>query len=135
MANGTLKELTTAQMAKICYGAWWDLDFINDMVAAWEPFDNLPEPLKTLEVGQVEAIIENIRIRPHELHEKFKVTVQNMVAEGQLEENIIARLKPYMIPFVGLSVINQTKFRLQVQLTRILMRHNKNVERSKKRPR
>jgi hypothetical protein len=133
MTNGTLKELTTAEIARIIYNSWLVFHKTVDAVTPWEPYDSLPEPLKALEVAQVEAIINKMRLRPHELHENLVVTVQNIVAEGQLDEKISFRLAPYMIPFSGLGIELKTRFRLQVQLARILLRHNRNVKRQAKR--
>jgi len=132
--TSTLKELTTTEMAQIIYTSWLELEKVTDPVTPWQPFDSLNNELKALEVAQVERIIKNIRLRPHELHQYFKVTGQKLIADGALDENIIARLNIYMIPFGGLGIVQKTRFRLQVQLTRILMRHNRNVTREEKRP-
>lgn len=135
MGNGTLKELTTAEMAKIIYNSMREMDLVTQEVTTWPPFDSLEMELIPLFVGQTEAIINNIRIRPHELHQHFKVTAQQMIANTNPAQNILDKLAPYMIPFQALSEIEKTKFRLQVQLARILMRHNRNVKRAIQRQR
>lgn len=135
MGNGTLKELTTADMAKIIYNSGREIDLVTQKVTTWPPFDSLEMELVPLFVSQVEAIINNIRLRPHELHQHFKVTAQQMIANLAPAQNILDKLEPYMIPFQALSEIEKTKFRLQVQLARVLMRHNRNVKRAEKRQR
>jgi hypothetical protein len=137
MANdsSTLKELTTGEMVRIIYTTWRELYLVADPVTPWEPFNELDPALYALETAQVEALIANVRTRPNELHQIFKVTGQKMISDLVVNENIIARLKPYMIPFERLPAIDKTKFRLQVQLTRTLMRHNRNVKRYQKRQR
>lgn len=133
MTNGTLKELTPEEIARIVYNSWLELVMAHGSVAPWQPFDSLPEPLKALEMIQIEHIIGNIQARPHELHAFYRVTGQKMIRDTAPGENIIANLEPYMIPFTGLDIIRQTRFRLQVQLTRTLLRHNRNVKRAQKR--
>lgn len=133
--SSTLKELTTAEITQIIYTAWRELALVTDEVTPWEPFDTLDNTLKALEMAQTQAIIDNPALRPFQLHEQFKVTAQQMIKAVAPNENIIARLNAYMIPFRALSLAAKTKFRLQAQLGRVLMRHNKNVERSKKRQR
>jgi hypothetical protein len=133
--TSTLKELTTAEITQIIYTAWRELALVTDEVTAWEPFDSLDNTLKALEMAQIEAIIDNPALRPFQLHEQFKVTGQEMIKAVAQNENIIARLNAYMIPFRALSLAMKTKFRLQVQLGRVLSRHNKNVKRNQKRQR
>lgn len=135
MTNGTLKELTPEDMARIAYTAWQDLAQVTGEVADWPAYDSLPEQLKGLETLQIDHITANIKLRPHQLHEYYKVTGQKMIRDLNLDDNIIAKLDAYMIPFSLLSVINQTRFRLQVQLARTLLRHNRNVKRAQKRQR
>lgn len=81
------------------------------------------------------AIIEDPGIRPRELHEKWVVTTQQMIADNALDEKNVARLKPYMVSFNELSLDKQTEYRLQVQLIRNLVRYNRNGERAHKRQR
>ena len=80
-------------------------------------------------------IIENQGIKPMELHDNWVVTTAKMIEENDVEENNIAKLRPYMISFKELPLNMQTMYRLQVQLTRQLTRHNRNVNRQKKRER
>jgi hypothetical protein len=131
-SSSTLKELTPIEMAAIIHASISELATIADTVTAWAPFDSLPKYVKELHVLQVTAIIDNQRVRPNELHQIFKVTGQKWIAAGTVEDNNIARLKTYMIPFNELPLIVKTNYRLQVQLTRTLIRHNRNVKRSEK---
>jgi len=81
------------------------------------------------------VIIEDPSLKPRELHDKWVVTTKKMIEDGALDDKNIARLEPYMIPFSELPLNIQTIYRLQVQLTRTLLRHNRNGERNTKRQR
>ena len=98
-------------------------------------FDKLSGPERAIIDSQVAKMIENVRLDPHELHDNWKVTTQSLIAKGIVEDKLIAKLEPYMIPFRELPVWKKTEYRLHLQLVRTLLRHNKNVERAQKRQR
>ena len=133
--NGTFLELSADHMAAFVYAQVSffvgcttgvtvnpDIDTANPVDRA--SFDDL-----------MLIIIEDPGVKPKELHDKWAVTTQKMVDDGALDENNLARLKPYMVPFSELPIIYQTKYRLQVQLTRTLIRYNRNGQRAQKRQR
>ena len=106
-----------------------------DPVTPITPFESLEPELKALFELQMGLIVKNIKLKPKELHDNWKVTAQQMIAQGIIRQELVAKLNPYMVPFVNLPVWRQTTYRLQLQLARTLLRHNRNVERAHKRQR
>jgi hypothetical protein len=126
--TGTLKELTERQIAEIAYEASAQLQRVADPAISQVAFSMLdPADLKIF-MAQISAIIKNPRIKPMQLHQHFMVAAQQLIARGEIEKNKTAILDAYMIPFNELDEITRTKYRLQVQLVRIMVRHNRNVQ-------
>jgi len=127
--------LTTEKLNAIIYAAIRDLNELTNPVTPIEAFDDLPEALQTIFNSQMAIIIDDIKTRPKELHDKWKVTAQELIDSDTISQDLVANLETYMLPFRKLPVWKQTEYRLQLQLARTLLRHNRNVERYEKRQR
>jgi hypothetical protein len=128
-------ELDARKITVIIYGAIRELRKVTYPDTPFPAFDKLePADREALE-DQTLAIIDNPRVKPAELHDNWHVTTQKMIADDALDQNSIARLNPYMIPFRELATGKKTEIRLHLQLARTLIRHNRNVERHQKRQR
>lgn len=133
--TGTLKELTPKQIAKIAYSSVSDLMVMGAVDTPWNRWEELPEPMKPLIIAQVSAIMDNVGLKPRQLHDLMKVTIQQQRAKKQLTDDTFAIFDPYMIPFNQLTPVDQTGYRLLLQLVRILVRYNRNVRAYEKRQR
>jgi hypothetical protein len=128
-------ELDARKMTVIIYGAIKEFKRVTLPDTLQVPFDMLEDDEKAILEDQTCRIIDNPRIKPAELHDIWYVTTQKVIAEDGLDQNSIARLNPYMIPFRELATGKKTEIRLHLQLARTLIRHNRNVERHQKRQR
>lgn len=129
------KLLKAAELAAIIYNAVRDFILLQPAVTDGQAFDALPEGQRALFESQIIKIATNIRVKPKELHDNWKVTAQRMSAQGELDQDFIVISEPYMIPFDELPIWMKSQYRLQLQMVRTLLRHNKNAERAQKRER
>jgi len=133
--NETYLELSANQMAAIVYGmtslfAGCVKGVTHEPdIAKIDPVDRESFEAATLE------IIEDRGIKPRELHANWVVTTQKMIEDNALEQISIAKLKPYMVSFNELPLHVRTMYRLQVQITRNLIRYNRNGKRENERQR
>ena len=127
------KVLTAEEMNVIIYAAIQCYTAGLDPVTPLTPFDKVEPEFRAIFEMQMAQIYEKSGLKPRELQAFSGVTVQDMIAQGIIKEELVAKLNPYMLPFNKLPVSKQTEYRLQLQLARTLLRHNRNVERAKKR--
>jgi hypothetical protein len=128
-------KLDAHLMTVIIYGAIRELHRVTFPDILQVSFNKL-EPIERRSFeDQTLAIIDDPRIKPAGLHDKWYVTTQKLIADGALNQKFIARLNPYMIPFRELAIEKKTEIRLHLQMARTLIRHNRNVERDQKRQR
>jgi hypothetical protein len=127
------KVLTAEEMNVIIYAAIQCYTAGLDPVTPLTPFDKVEPEFRAIFEMQMAKIYEKSGLKPRELQAFSGATVQDMIAQGIIKEELVAKLNPYMLPFNKLPVSKQTEYRLQLQLARTLLRHNRNVERAKKR--
>ena len=127
--------LTTDKIGALIHAAIRSFNELANPVTPIEAFGDLSDGEKALFNSQMAQMVENIKLDPHELHDKWKVTAQEMIDAGTISQDLVANLETYMLPFRELPVWKKTEYRLQLQLARTLLRHNRNVERAEKRQR
>lgn len=135
MENGTYVELSADQIGRIVHGMIALFAGVVSGVTHEPDIDKTNPVDKASFEDKTLIIIEDPSTKPRELHDKWTVTTTKMIEDGALDENNIARLRPYMVSFNKLPLEMQTMYRLQVQLTRTLIRYNRNGERTQKRQR